>query len=907
MKYSLALLLAAGTALPAGAAPAPKRAPAAKPAVRKADPGRAVVRLQLLPATLTLANKRDIRRVLVTGITKSGGTVDLTGSAVFRPVGGLVQAAPGGYLVPQKVGKGSVTIRAAGKTIALPLTVKSMAAPPISFVRDVSPVLAKTGCNQGTCHGAQAGKNGFKLSLRGYDLEFDYQALVDDVSGRRFNRAAPDSSLMLQKPVQDVPHQGGLVFDRGSRYYHVIRQWIAEGVQSDVEKVSRVARLEVLPKHPTIPLPGQKQNLVVIAHYDDGTTRDVTRDARYTSSVPEVATVDDHGRVTTVRRGETAVQVSYEGQFATNEFTVLGDRTGWKWVAAPQQNFVDELVDLKLKRIKALPAPYCSDADFLRRVTLDLTGTLPTPQQTRQFLSECAEELRAVSVAKAQGGREQGAGGSRLQSEHGLAERKGARAQGPGEQTARLTAATSEPMGSNYAIRNTHYTAPVRGSNSRQTIAVKARARLIDRLLRSPEFDDHWTYKFADLLQVNRKYLGDKGMHAFRAWIHASIAQNRPLDQFVRELLTSTGSAFENPASNYFRVIRDTSTATENVTQLFLGVRFSCNKCHDHPFERWTQAQYYQLGAYFAQVGFKPGPSGDESIYDRNTGEVTHPRKGTVVAPEFPVTVAALQGGATPATRRQALAQWLTAAQNPFFAKSWSNRIWSYFLGRGIIDPVDDIRNSNPPSNAPLLDALTADFIRSGFDLRHLMRTIVSSRTYQASIAANRWNEDDQINFSHQVARRLTAEQLMDAISHATGSYPKYPGVPSGTRAQQLPDTRVANTNFLDLFGRPSRESPCECERSSEVSLAQALNLMNGDTIATAIADPNGRVARLVKEVPENRKLVEEIYLAVFCRLPTAKELDTAVKHIQTAKDRSEGAQDLMWALINSPAFLFNR
>jgi hypothetical protein len=374
----------------------------------------------------------------------------------------------------------------------------------------------------------------------------------------------------------------------------------------------------------------------------------------------------------------------------------------------------------------------------------------------------------------------------------------------------------------------------------------------------------------------------------------------------VRELLTASGSGYENPAANYLRVVRDTSTATENVTQLFLGVRFSCNKCHDHPFERWTQNQYYQLGAYFAQVGFKPSQPGDEVIYDKGDGEVMHPKTGTAVTPAFPVSFGAMQTEPGE-SRRQELSEWLTSPKNPFFAKSMANRIWSYFLGRGIIDPVDDIRNSNPPVNGPLLDRLTDDFVQSGFDLRHLMRTIVASRVYQSSISTNQWNEDDKTNFSHQVARRLSAEQLLDAISLATGSAQKYPGVPVGTRAQQLADTRVASGGFLDLFGRPARESPCECERSSEVSLAQALNLMNGETIANAIADPNGRAAKLVKAHAENGPVVDGLYLAVMNRRPSAKERELGLKYLSETKDRQEGAQDLMWALINSPAFLFNR
>jgi hypothetical protein len=788
-----------------------------------ADP---VTALKLEPPSLTFAHRRDNRRVLVLGVTKSGQRVDLTDQARLEPQGGLVRSLGSGYLSPAKTGHGVVAVRAAGRAAVLPVQVKSLVAPPISFVRDVSPLLARTGCNSGTCHGAQSGKNGFKLSLRGYDLDFDYHALVDDVGARRFNRADPDQSLMLLKPIQEVPHRGGLVFERKSRFYAIIRQWIAEGVKSDVATTPRVSRLEVLPKNPTLALPGHKQNMVVLAHYPDGSTRDVTLDARYTSSVAEVAEVSDRGLVTATRRGETALLVSYEGQFATNEFTVLGDRSGFKWAAQPQLNYIDRLVDAKLQRMKALPAPLAGDGDFLRRVFLDLTGIPPTADQARAFLQD--------------------------------------------------------PRPS----------------------AVK-RAALVDQLLASPEFDDHWTYKFADLLQVNRKFLGDKGVQAFRGWIHDAIAANMPYDRLVREVLTARGGSYETPAANYLRVIRDTSTATENVTQLFLGVRFSCNKCHDHPFERWTQAQYYQLGAYFSQVGFKPGQPGEEVVYDTGAGEMTFPRDGRTLAPAFPVSLAG--GDPQAPTRREALAEWLTSPRNPFFAKSMANRVWSYFLGRGIIDPVDDIRASNPPSNPALLDALTERFVKSGFDLRALMRDIVGSRTYQSSIATNRWNEDDKVNFSHQVARRLTAEQLLDAITLATGAVQRYPGVPFGTRAQQLPDTQVAGGSFLDLFGRPARESPCECERTSEVSLSQALNLMNGQTISEAIANPSGRLPALLAAQPDDARVVEDIYLAVMSRFPSKTESETAIRHIKSGANRLEGAQDLMWALLNSPAFLFNR
>jgi hypothetical protein len=833
---TLLLLAAAFTASPAfGKKSVP--AVAGKPAAPR------VVALKLQPAALALENGRDTRRVLVFGRTAAGQWIDLSAEARLQPVSGGVRVERDGTLVPVRKGVTRVTVLVGGQQTDLPVTVRSVANPPVSFVRDVMPVLSRTGCNAGTCHGSAKGKNGFKLSLRGYDPEFDYRALVDDLSGRRFNRSDPDRSLMLLKPSQGVPHVGGMVLEPGSPYFRIVRQWIVEGVRSDVETTKRVSRLEVLPGAPQINLPGDRQQLLVLAHYPDGSTRDVSRDVVYTSSVPEVATVTPDGLVTAVRRGESAVLVRYEGSYATNPLIVLGDRTGYRWVETPAYNFIDTLVYRKLKRIKALPGPLCSDADFLRRISLDLVGLPPTPEQVRAFLAD-------------------------------------------------------------------------------PTPTKRKRERMIDRLLgdgrlpASLDFVDHWTNKWGDLLQCNRKYLGEKGAWAFRNWIQESVAANKPYDQFARELITASGNPYESPAANYFRVAREPNVAAENVTQLFLGVRFACAKCHDHPFERWTQNQYYQLGAFFARVGTKnPGMTGDETVYDRPDGEVTHPKTARTVAPAFPVSYAATppphpspkRRGELELSRREALARWLTAPENPFFARAMANRMWSYFLGRGIIDPVDDVRTSNPPSNPELLQALTEEFVKSRFDLKHLMRTITRSRTYQQSLATNRWNEDDRINFSHAVPRRLTAEQLIDTLSRATGTTPTFAGMPPGLRAAQLPDSKVGAGGFLDLFGRPARESPCECERASAVSLSQALNLINGATVNDSVADPNGRIARLMKTKPDDRKIVEELYLAALCRPPSAGEVKKATAYLTSATSRTEGAQDLMWALINSPAFLFNR
>jgi Protein of unknown function (DUF1549)/Protein of unknown function (DUF1553) len=695
-------------------------------------------------------------------------------------------------------------------------------------VRDVEPLLARLGCNAGTCHGAQKGKNGFRLSLRGYDVAFDYEALTNDVSGRRFNRAFPDQSLLLSKPAQVVPHEGGFVLDPSSRAYATLRRWIAEGCVSDVETTSRPDRVEILPPSPELSMPGNSQTLVVIAHYPDASTRDVTSEAVFASTMTDVATVTPEGKVSAARRGETQIVVRYEGQFGVAGVTVMGDRTGFVWQNAIEHNYIDSLVYKKLQHLKIQPADPCSDAEFMRRAYLDLTGLPPAPEAVRAFLADTTDQR-----AK--------------------------------------------------------------------------RDRLIDQLLDSPQYVDHWTNKWSDLLQCNKKYLGDKGVWSFRNWIRQSIATNRPYDQFVHELLTSVGGTYDNPATSYQRILREPNTATENVTQLFLGTRFQCNKCHDHPFERWTQNQYYQFGAFFAQVGIKPSPTaGSEVIFERRDGgDVQHPKSGQNVTPTFPVSYSDKSVQQT--VRRQALADWLTAPNNPYFAKSMANRLWSYFLGKGIIDPVDDIRSSNPPSNPELLDALTADFIRSGFDMKQLMRTICRSRVYQHSIKTNRWNEDDHDNFSHAAPRRLTAEQLVDAIHAATGTTPKFTGVPAGFRAAQLADAKVAAGEFFSLFGTPPRESPCECERKGEVSLGQTLNLINGPTIADAIIDPNGRIANLMKTNPDDRNIVEELYLAVLSRPPREDELAKILPQIAGTPEKAQAAQDLMWALINSPAFLFNR
>lgn len=790
-----------------------------------AAPQTPILDLEVYPTEFSLQGKRDARRLIATAVGQDGKKFDTTETVQLSVEDDIVTIDSDGFIVPNKPGKTVVTVQAGKVAKRIPVNVSMGEPVPVDFRTEVNPIMSKVGCNQGTCHGSQKGQNGFKLSLRGYDALHDYRALIDDVAGRRFNRSQPGQSLMLLKPTQGVPHEGGFLFDEDSRYYKIIEQWIAEGCQFN-RKTNRVTSLQVHPAKPLLQTAEARQQLIVIATYEDGTTRDVTREAVFDTSSFEIATVSKTGLVEGVRRGEAAALVRYEGVYAAAPVTILGTRDGYQWKPSPEYSYVDKLVNAKLQRIKLLPSDLCSDAEFLRRIHLDLAGVPPTISQTQAFLAD-KRDSKTKRLAK------------------------------------------------------------------------------IDELIEGPEYVDHWTLKWSDLLLSNRKYLTEKGVWAFRNWIRKSIAANKPANEFAHELITASGSTFDNPATNYYRIAREPKVVMENMTQVFLGTRFNCNQCHDHPFEKWTQQQYFELSAYFAAVGRRKGPSGDEIIFTSARPQpVMHPSTGEPVKPSFPFSHEGMDNSIK--DQREALGQWLTSEKNPYFAKSIVNRYWSYFHGRGIIDPVDDIRASNPASNPELLSAMTRDFIEHQFDLKHLIRTITATHTYQRSFRSNEWNDGDHVNFSHASARRLSAEQLYDSIMVATGAPRKLPGVPAGFRAAQLPDSSV-QVGFLDMFGRPPRESPCECERNSDVSLGQTLNLVNGPTIAESIVHPDGLIARLMKAKAKPETLIEQIYLATLCRAPTAEERKRLDKYFTGVGNHEEAAQDLMWALINSPGFLFNR
>ncbi len=791
-----------------------------------------VVALEIEPKSVELGKWTDSAQLLVFATLANGERLDATRLAKLELTGFSKSAAdvlPGGVVRPKA--NGSVTVKAslAGKSASVPVKVAGITKEPqTDFIRDVNPVLTKAGCNGGTCHGAKEGKNGFKLSLRGYDAEYDVRAFTDELASRRANVASPDDSLMLLKPTGAVPHQGQKVFEPGDLNYRIVREWIGAGAKLNAG-APRVTKIELSPQNPVVQRVGARQQMRVLATYADGSTRDVTTLAFVDTGNQDVAKTDAAGVVTTLRRGEAPMLARFEGAYAATTVTVMGDRTGFAWSEPEKWNKIDEFTAAKWQRMKILPSGLCSDDEFIRRVSLDLTGIPPSADEVKAFLAD--------------------------------------------------------PR-------------PTR----------EKRDALVDKLVGCDDYVDHWSNKWADLLQVNSKFLGAEGAKAFRDWIRNEVAKNTPHDEFARKIITASGSNKDNPPASYYKILRKPEDTMENTTHLFLAVRFNCNKCHDHPFERWTQDQYYQTSAWFARVGLKKDPaSGDkllggtaveggkplyEIVEDLASGEEKHDRTGKETPPQFPYPATCGEDGKgadakdkKPLSRREQLAMWITAKDNRYFASSFANRIWGYLTGVGIIEPLDDIRAGNPPSNPELLDYLTKEFIAGGFDTRKLMKLVAKSHTYQLSVVGNRWNYDDKINFSHATARRLPAEVLYDSIIKVTGAKSNIPGVPAGTRAAQLADSGFKLPDgFFATMGKPARESACECERVSDVQLGPVMALISGATVGDAISAPDNAIAKLVTAEKDDRALINELFLRIVNRPAKSAEIEATLKSWATMK-----------------------
>jgi hypothetical protein len=787
--------------------------------------------LKALPEKIVLNGARSVQQVVVTGHYADGAIRDLSAFATFSLENPALATLEQGFLTARASGTTNLVIKAGNAELKVPLEVKAAEQPrPVSFRNEVIASLNVAGCNAGACHGTPSGKNGFKLSLRGFDPPEDFLQLTRDVLGRRTDRLTPESSLMLQKGLGRVPHEGGQRLATNGIPHLTVKKWLEEGLRDDPADLPHVVDVEILPATRVLVKPSRWQQLSVMAKFSDGTVRDVTRLTVFSSSDTGVAEVDQLGFVEFKGPGEVAILCRFLMELRTVRLTYLEPRDGFVWKAPPEVNYVDKHTFAKLKMLSIPPSELCTDQEFLRRVYLDLIGTLPSAAEATEFLND-------------------------------------------------------------------------KDANKR--------AKLIDTLLERPEYADFWTLKWSDVLRSSRKGLTVKGIHVFQHWLREQISTNRPFDETVRELLTSSGSTFVNPPASYYRITRDPQNLAETTAQLFFGVRLQCAKCHNHPFERWTQDDYYSFAAFFAQVqrkpdrlepGANPQTPGGEIIYLTRGGDVTQPRTKKVMPPKpLGGPVATVAPGAD---RREALAQWLTQPGNTFFTRSVANRIWFHLFGKGIVDPVDDFRDSNPSANDELLDALAKDFAANKFDAKKLIRTILLSRTYQLSAQANDLNRDDNRYFSHAYTKLMSAEQLLDAICAVTDVPEKFAGLPAGTRAIQLPDGEI-NHPFLKTFGQPARELACECEREGDSNLAQALQLINGPTVNEKLRNAQNRIGKLIAAKKTDAEILDDLYLSTLSRKPTEEDVKISLAHLNKSTDKRKAWEDIHWALLNTKEFLF--
>ena len=707
----------------------------------------------------------------------------------------------------------------------------------LNFVHDVVPILTKAHCNSGACHAkADVGQRGFRLSLLGFEPQEDYEHIVKEAKGRRVFPNAPEQSLFLLKATNTVPHGGGNKLARGSEEYKTLVKWIGQGMPYADESDPELTAIELEPSRMTMAKKA-KQQLKVTAKYSDGSERDVTELALYEANDKAMATAGEKGLVeTSDLPGNVAVMVRYSGKVSVFSVSIP--------LGAPVENlpatsnFVDELVFQNLKEIGVPPSPVSDDATFLRRVTLDIAGRLPTIEEAAAFAADTNADKRD---------------------------------------------------------------------------------RVIDALLDSPDYADYFANKWATLLKNRRESKADiTANFAFHSWVRDSLLANKPYDQFVREILAATGTIVENPPVAWYKRVKLPEQQLEDVAQLFLGVRMQCAQCHHHPFERWSQGDYYSLAAFFSQVGRKPTAIAGEDLIFHKRGTAQYVNKKT----EQPVKPAGLGGPSLEVAPdddpRLQLADWMAQESNPFFAKVLVNRYWKHFFKKGLVEPEDDLRDTNPPTNPELLDALAKHFIESDFDLKEAIRVIVSSKTYQLSAQPNEHNAVDHQNFSHFYPKRLQAEVLLDAVDCLTGATTSFADLPMGTRAVALPDNSYNSSAFLKVFGRPDAASVCECERVQSSSLAQSLHLMNSSEVKGKLATAGGRADRLAKSEEEDAKKIHEIYLAAFSRPPTGEELSIAESHINIPRTDSAGKpiapatakkmayEDLLWAIMNTKEFLYN-
>jgi hypothetical protein len=783
--------------------------------------------VKLLPDEFTLVGPAARQSLVLETFSGPSAIGQLSDGLIFTSSDPKIVAIEAGAAVPVANGKATITAMAGERRSTAEVTVAGMDAPfTWSFRNHVESVISKSGCNSGACHGALAGKKGFKLSLGAFDPLADYFAITRQARARRVVLSDPGRSLVLTKPSGAVPHKGGMRFAVDSPEYRVVSEWIAAGAPAPEESDPRLNRLEILPAASVLK-PGAHQQLIVRAHFTDGHAEDVTRWAKFTSNNESVAQVDPLGAVQVSGHGEAAIKAWYLSWnvMATVSVGYEHNLPADTFAKSPRRNFIDELVLAKLQNLNLPPSPPADDAEFLRRAMVDTIGLLPTVDEARAFLADTSSDKRD---------------------------------------------------------------------------------RLIESLLGRPEFIDYWAYKWSDLLLVNNERLRPAAMWSYYHWIRNNVAANTPWNELARNLVTATGSTLQNGAANFFVLHQDPPELAETVSVAFLGMSINCAKCHNHPLEKWTNDQYYGMANLFARVRSKEAAGdGNRVVYAATSGEWVQPRTGKPQPPR-PLDGATLDFGAE-ADRRVHLADWLTSPDNPYFARAITNRVWANFFGVGLVENVDDLRLTNPPSNAALLDAAAKHLIDAGYDLKTLMRTILQSATYARSSQPLPENAADQRFYSRYYPRRMMAEVLLDALSQVSGSPSNFGDYAPGWRALQLPDVS-ANSYFLKTFGRPLRAITCECERTAEPSMVQVLHISNGDTINGKLSAKGNRLEQMLAGKMSDAQIIEEAYLAGFSRFPTDAEkskLSTALAETEAA-GRRQAIEDLYWSILSTKEFLFN-
>ncbi len=813
-----------------------------KTATEAVIPGPGAIQsVAIHPTAVNLKGEDDSAQLIVTGTLAGNRLQDLTGDVKYEVANPkLARVTTTGRIIPLADGATQVTARYGNHAVTVPLKMEKMTENlPINFTNHIVPIFTKLGCNGGGCHGKSGGQNGFALSLLGFVPELDYQALVKENRGRRLFLAAPAQSLLLTKATGTMAHAGGKRMEVGSDEYKLVKRWIASGTPFGKDSDPKVTKITVYPEHRIIPR-NNRQQFAVYAHYSDGNVLDVTQRAQYESNEPDVAVVDGNGLVRTLElSGEAAVMARYQGQVTVFRATVpLGMKIpDYKFA---YQTVVDRYTHKQWQQLGIVPSELCSDEQFIRRASLDITGTLPTPAQIKEFLADKAPDKRD---------------------------------------------------------------------------------RLIDRLVDTPEYSYYFANRWADLLRVRRGKNVNRafGTFAFHNWIRASLAADKPYNDFAREILGAVGDETKCPPTVWYKDLKDPEQFVDDSCQLFLGVRMACAQCHHHPYEKWSQDDYWGMAAFFGRVARKVAPQpgvvvqGQQNqrqvIYIKSTGNVKNKRTGkTAIMKALDGPALEVDAGEDP---RHKLVDWMTARDNPFFARSVVNRYWAHFFGRGIVDPLDDMRVTNPPSNPELLDALAKDFIEHDFSLKHLVKMLCKSRTYQLSAQPNEFNKHDKRAYARYYPRRMGAEVLFDAVSQVTGSPATFQGLPndkhSPSRAIMLPDESFTSY-FLDVFGRPQRISACECERVSEANLAQALHLLNSQEIQDKIARTGGRAEQLAKDKRPDTEKVEELFLWALARRPTQAQMRLALDNIQMhAANKRLAYENIIWALMNTKEFIFNQ